>query len=462
MAELKRLLNDSLTSVQPADVGAANTPTPASDTVLAVDRWGRRRGRELSDEWGAMEGAPEAEAPVATDALSSLFDTKPQLAQAPADQHRARWWQQLMETPEYRALHARTAHSPSLSRLGAAVLARQWMEYVATNPEPPDNGDGDGGEEGEGEDLGQTLARMRSTQQAVTQALDDVQTAEAAAAGLGVGDVGSLDSSSLAGYMEKIRDNATLRAILQMAGRYITRARSLQRKRLDAPRGEIAGIELSGDVARLLPFELMQVAGAAPELELLALHRLASRRSLSYKQQKHEPVELGPIVVSVDESGSMAGDEIVCAKGLALAMAWIARQQKRPYMLIGFSGGSTGTVVTSDDSTDQLINWCCHFFGGGTSLDVPVEQMPELWKRLPPDVQGRADYILITDGIVRCPDAVSTAYRTWASQMQVRTYGVLIGQTHPGGIAEIADRFWCVPDLNLDRVAIESLLSIGA
>lgn len=462
--DLKQLLSDSITPVDPADVSGKTEPV--SDTVLKVDRWGRRRGRELAEEWGGLDGAPKANENEAADALAALFDVKPQAATRPTDQQRAKWWQQLQETPEYRTLHARTTLSTTLSRLGAAALAQQWLEYAAEQPEPQAAAGPDGQEDlsGDGEeDLGRTIQRMRSTRQAAAQALDEVQTAEVVSASLGLGDASQLNMSELARYMASVRNNPVLRAIMQMAGRYIARARSLQRERLDAVRSDITGIELAGEIGRLLPCELMQVAGALPEIELLALYRLATRRTLAYKHSQRQRVGLGPIVVSVDESGSMSGDKIACAKGLALAMAWIARQQRRPFLLAGFEAGSEIYTTCFEDSADRLIDWCSHFYNGGTTLDGPCETMPYVMQEgLPQEAKGRTDHIIITDGYMSCPADLRDSYRKWATDNKVRTFGIVIGETQPGGIAEIADRFWCIPDLSLNQVAIETILSIGA
>jgi uncharacterized protein with von Willebrand factor type A (vWA) domain len=465
--DLRQLLDDKLTGA-PAPAGDldAAAPEAASPTVLQVDRWGRRRGRELAEEWKAEQGSTLANASEHTvaDALTSLFDPKPQPAARPEDQERAKWWQQLMETPEYRALHSHTQLSPSLSRLGAAELVNKWVQYRIDQmaqdavDRHEDKGDGE-----EGDDIGQEIARIRSTAAAAKSALEEVRTAEATAAGLGLGDAAQLDTKQVAQHMQAIRGSTMLRRIMEMAGRYIARARTLQRERLDAHRGDITGIELAGDIGRLLPFELMQVAGAVPELEALALYRLATRRTLAYKHSKREPVGLGPIVVTVDESGSMRKDgRIEMAKGLALAMAWIARQQKRPFMLVSFASGSKVYATAASPSPENVIDWCSHFFNGGTSLDGPLGTVPQVsWKALPANTQGRADHIIITDGEMDCHSHLRNEYLRWVKAQNVRTFGLIIASRSPGGLAEVADRFWCVPDLSLGQAAIESLLSIG-
>lgn len=467
--ELRSLLDAPLTGPEAGTAGGAvAVPVEQSATALVVDRWGRRRGAELAGEWQADTDLPQADEHVTTDALAALFDARPTRAARPADPHRAAWWHQLLETPEYRALHAQTVLSPTLSRLGAAALARQWLEYVAQEPPPspplrsqaPGQAEGEWGEE-DTEDPARTIARIRSTRAAAKAAADEVDAARQTAAGLGLGEASELDPATIARYVQVVRDDPLLRAIMAMAGRYRARAQTLQRERVDAHRAEITGIELAGDIGRLLPTELLAVAGAVPELEWLALYRLATRRCLAYRHHRRDPVGMGLIVVSVDESGSMSGEPIAAAKGLALAMAWVARQQRRPCILVGFSG-TEEVYACPSDQPDAVVEWCRHFWDGGTVLDGPLGTVPrDQWPTLPREARGRADHIIITDAEVDCPPELRETYRAWAARERVRTYALVIGARSAGDLADVADRCWCLPDLSLDQAAIEAVLSIG-
>lgn len=467
--DLRSLLDTPLTGPEGGPLGGlvASRAEP-SPTALLVDRWGRRRGQQLAEEWQADTDLPQADEHVTADALASLFDAKPALAARPADGHRAAWWRQLLETPEYRALHAQTVLSPTLSRLGSAELARQWLTYVAEEPPPsdplrsqaPGQAEGEGGEE-ETEDPARTIARIRSTRAAAKAAAEQVEAARETAAGLGLGDASELDPATIARYVRAVRDDHLLRAIMAMAGRYRARAQTLQRERVDAHRAEITGIELAGDIGRLLPTELLAVAGAVPELEWLALYRLATRRCLAYRHHRRDPVGMGPIVVSVDESSSMRGQKIAAAKGLALAMAWVAHQQRRPCLLVGFSGTAEVHACPSD-KPDDVVAWCQHFWDGGTVLDGPLATVPtEHWPTLPREARGRADHIIITDAEVDCSEALRDSYRGWADREHVRTYALVIDTRETGDLSQVADRCWCLPDLSLDQAAIEAVLSIG-
>jgi uncharacterized protein with von Willebrand factor type A (vWA) domain len=341
--------------------------------------------------------------------------------------------------------------SASVAEIAASELARQWVAYAAENAENDTGGE---------ESPEQTVKRLRSTRDALKDASQLADEAEAVGAGLGLGagDT-SLESSKLAQYTRRLRGSTNLVNIMRMAGRFIQKAKRLQRERTNLPGMEITGVELSGDLARVLPIEASLIAGAVPELELLAMMRLAQRRALSYKRIRREPVAMGPIVVSVDESGSMGGEKIEAAKGLALAMASIARAQKRPFLLCAFSG--TPEIRTASGDTEAIVAWLSSFMGGGTVLDGPLHTLPTTaWPA--GKIGAKSDHIIITDDDVGLDDELYTEYTTWAKKMGVRTFGLGIGVRKTETLARFCDGgVWCLPSLDLDNAAVDVVLSIG-
>lgn len=445
---------------------------PAGDvskTVLELDRWSRRRGNELSKEWAELpvdEGQPKPapyEPNMVADAHGSLFEPEPRLAERPADKARAAWWRQLMETPEYQALHQQTCLDSPMAEIGAKSIVDQWSAYAAEHQ--PKDGDPEPGSEGES--IGESLARMRSTAKALTEASKGVESARDAVAGLGLGEEGGqIDAKQLHEYYKLVRNDEFLQKVMAMAGRMRSLCRSLQKQKVNAERGEITGIELSGDVGRLVPMEQALVAGAMPELEQLALYRLALRRSLSYKMRKVEHVQPGPLVVVVDESGSMGGEKIIAAKALALALGWLARKQKRWMAYVGFAGGTKGTRLAMPPNKSQppeLIEWLKHMYGGGTKLDVPLQTLPTTyWNEFIAQglTRGRTDVVFITDALVETTQEVIDDYKRWAKAESVRSYGIIIGEREAGQLAQVCQKYWCIPQLALDSEAVAGVLSI--
>jgi uncharacterized protein with von Willebrand factor type A (vWA) domain len=454
------------------------TTIEKSTTVLTTDRWTKRAGARLAEQWAEMlrtdppldgeETDEETETNVtgdaithmtdpnvAADAIETLLSPKPTMAEAPEDPHRAKWWSQLLNSPETTALRSRTVSSAALAEIAASEIAGAYATYVVEHPPKPEGEDG----EGEGEESPEeSVARMRSTRGALKAASEAADAADAIGAGLGLG--ANADVNSLAKYTRKLRQSPNLSAIMRMAGRFIAKAARLQRQRTDLAGMEMTGIELSGDLGRVLPIEAAQIAGVVPELETLALLRLAERRSLSVKRIMRKPKAMGPIVVSIDESGSMSGDRIAAAKGLALAMASIARAQKRPFMLVGWSDGPISTV-SGDAGSDALVEWLASFQGGGTNLKGPLWTLTtEGWPE--GKVGGQADHIIITDGEVECEPWLLDHYKAWSKGTNVRTFGIAIGVRKVDTLAKFCDAgVWALKSLDLDNEAVDVVLSIG-
>lgn len=457
-SELHTLLGEGDAGITGVEMHTSETEV--SPTVLRTDRWTKRAGERLAREWAEMgvEGFAGADpmaddsANIAADSIETLLSSAPKLSERPDDEQRARWWKQLMDSPECAALRSRTVTQPVLAEIAASELANQWVAYAKDNQQEQN--------EGEEESPEQSIKRIRSTREALQQATDAADMAEAVGAGLGMGTDGSTDASKLAQYTRRLRHSTNLAGIMRMAGRFIAKANQLQRQRTNLPGMEVTGIELGGDLGRVLPIESSLIAGVVPELEVLALARLAQRRALSYKRIAREPVAMGPIVVSVDESGSMDGERIEAAKGLALAMASIARAQKRPFALVAWSG-TPEIRVAHGESPDAVVEWLEGFFGGGTCLDGPLHTLPtEAWPKGP--IGAKADHIIITDDDVGLDDDLLASYQAWAKDNGVRTFGIGVGVRKTTTLARFCDGgVWALPSLDLNSEAVEVVLSIG-
>lgn len=438
----------------------------ASKTALKCGLWELRRGKETLEFWnenGAdTNGIDEFDA---ADCHQALFDPDPQLAENPESQVKAKWFEQLLQTPEYEGLHRETTLQTDMAKIAAHCIAEQWAEYKKRNSDQPGDGEGDGEEPIEKE-----IERIQSTGAAIRQAKESVDELKSIGAGLGMGNDGQIDWQEVSRLWQDIRNNRRLSEIMDMAGRMRNLARSLQQRKVIHGRDDMVGVELSGDLSRLIPAELMQLTCGVEELELLAMSRLAQRQCLSWQFRGLETANRGPIVVCVDESGSMEfGRRIIMAKSLALTMAWIANQQRRWFALVGFSGepqneNDLNVLVGrhGEANPNAVMEWVKHFFGGGTDWTGPLDWVPQVfWKQFLESgmPRGKTDMILITDGEFLEQEQVIQRYKRWAEHEQVTTYGIVIG-SRPGEAKKVCDRLWTVQNLEMDGDCVSELLSI--
>jgi uncharacterized protein with von Willebrand factor type A (vWA) domain len=351
------------------------------------------------------------------------------LLPACADGRRREFLAQLLETPDYQALHTLTLLDDTASAIAAAAFAEQFAglkKEDATHPER--------------DALGHELAALRAAGRALAAARGDVDECRAAAAalGLGPGAPGSNDAGAIAALFRRVRGDPVLRRICESAGRYRRLAQSRQRRKAAHGLDDVVGVTLDGEPGRLLPHELARLA--VPELELDVLRRLAERQCLAREHQSAEPVGKGPIIVALDESGSMQGAKVETAKALALALAWVARRQRRWCGLVAYSGDSGERLLALPPGRwdePKLLDWLADFLGCGSSIDVPVREMPRIYAELGAPA-GVTDLVFVTDCLCRIPADVRDRFLAWKRSAKARLVTLVI-DGEPGDLAAVSD-----------------------
>lgn len=424
-------------------------PAAAGPTALVVDEWGLRRGRDLVAESDRLRkaGTDEFEA---ADFFTVAFDPDPQLRAACVDARRREFLARLLDTPEYHGLHAATRLDDTAAAIAAAHFAEEFARLRKEDEEKP-----------AAADLGREVAALRAAGRAVAEADKEVSELHEAstALGMGPGSPGSGDPKVVAALFRRVRSDPSLRRICELAGRFRRVAQSKQRLKTSHGLDDVVGVEPGGDVGRLLPSELARLV--LPELELDTLRRVAERQATCREYHAVEPVGKGPILVTVDESGSMSGEKVHTAKALALALAWIARRQRRWCGLIAYSGDIGERLLSLppgrwDESA--LADWLTAFLGRGSTLDVPVRELPDYYRRLgaPP---GVTDVVMITDARASIPADVAAAFNAWRRSVRARVVTLVVGG-EPGDLGSVSGELHRVPALAADGDAVGGVLSI--
>jgi uncharacterized protein with von Willebrand factor type A (vWA) domain len=431
-----------------------DVPVPAraaSPTALRLDGWALRRGRDLLKESERMQGMGLGAEAVA-DFHGCAFEPDPQLNDACVDESRHRFIEALLQTPDYHALHEDTLLDEAASCLAAVAFAEQFDSLRKEEVEQKEKKAGAVDEE---------MATLRAVGKALTKAEEDVtEMREAAGAlGLGPGSPGSNDPAAIAALFRRVRSNPALRRICTLAGRFRRVAQSKQRQKAVHGVDDVVGVTLDGEVGRLLPSELSRLL--IPELELDTLRRITERQALCRLYHAAEPVAKGPILVTIDESGSMMGPKVETAKALALALAWVARQQRRWCGLASYSGSSGERLLALPPGRwDEaaLLDWLEGFIGRGSSLDVPLVELPDYYRRLGCPA-GKTDVIMVTDAQVRIPAELRDSFNAWKNSVQARVIGLVI-RSAAGDLAAVCDEVHLVDALSPEGEAEGRALSV--
>lgn len=229
--------------------------------------------------------------------------------------------------------------------------------------------------------------------------------------------------------------------------------------------GETRGVRRSSRVARMLPAEAMLLAH--PRLRLVWHARHAERTLLTYEDDdrieevvRHEvPVwrasarrvpgrrlELGPMLVCVDTSGSMQGGAEVVAKAVVLEAVRTAHAQKRACHVFAFSG--PGEVLdmplaVDADGVERLTRFMGQSFGGGTDIGAPLERA---LAKLDEEGWQLADLLIASDGEFGATPEVAAAVARAKEARGLRVQCVLIGDRETIGMLELADDVFWVRD----------------
>ncbi|WP_019644522.1 VWA domain-containing protein [Novispirillum itersonii] len=250
-----------------------------------------------------------------------------------------------------------------------------------------------------------------------------------------------------AGYL---RSDPGVRSLCDMLGRLrqaeqITRmeramiSRTVESHHADPhAREEIVGIRLSRDIEHALPEELALLSD--PDTALLFDLKFVEARLMCFDMQglqgirqqqeveEENPVTedgtMGPMILCIDTSGSMAGSPETIAKAVALFLASKAREQKRACHLITFSTDIRTFDFSEGMGMDALLDFLALSFHGGTDAGPALSHA---LKTLETDTFQAADVLMISDFVMAgLPGPTQTAISTQRTR-KTRFYALTIG-----------------------------------
>lgn len=431
--------------------------------ALKLDMWGKRRGKDLA-ETPAMKEFGMSEEDCA-DMHGMAFEWDPELKEECADQDKLQFLQMLQQNQDYKALHADTCMDETAAELASLHFSQQFSALRKRREEEQakqGKGKNKKNQDPAEQELEKEMQAMGAANQAVKAAAEEVQELRDMQDALGVGKEeggnGGMSVQQVRKTFDSVKNNRQLREICELAGRYRRLARAKQRSKLTHGYDDMIGIDMGNDVSRLIPTEL--AALGHPILKMDAMRRFVERQMMQREYRGIEKVAKGPIIVAIDESGSMGGDKIVHAKALGLTMAWVARHQNRWCGLVSWSDHSKVRWLALPPNkwpTAQVMEWLAKFYGGGTHL--PVEKMPEIYDKLGAQ-KGKTDVIIITDGETGpiAPQSLVN-FQAWKEQVTAKLIGISI-QCNAEVLKSISDEFYLIDSLGLDNDAVERVVSV--
>jgi uncharacterized protein with von Willebrand factor type A (vWA) domain len=239
----------------------------------------------------------------------------------------------------------------------------------------------------------------------------------------------------------RLRENARLRQIAKLAGRFKRIAGGKRRSRVRHGADEIVDVETGADLGRLLPLELAMLVHRMTKL--LALRNLLERQCMQYAMVGTETLGRGPLVVAIDKSGSMEGERDIWATAVALVLLDVAQAEKRPFALLAFDGTlKHESVVMPGNALPESALFVSA--DGGTDIHKAVRRGLEIIEQHHGALK-QADIVLITDGGSNSDNAQELRDR--AAKLGVTVLGVAI-DVDPGALAPWCDTVIAANDMS--------------
>ncbi len=211
----------------------------------------------------------------------------------------------------------------------------------------------------------------------------------------------------------------------------------------------VTGISGGDDPTRLIDEEIamLNVPGANAE----TLTRLEDKQTMEYQMTGETLHGRGPVVMTIDESGSMHENRQVWSKACAIAIARVALAEARRVRVVHFS---TVTVVRDLDpnDADSMRELAWSHMGGGTNIETALEVSIDQVHQLGAEGAVGADIIFITDGVDNYSEHHFLQMKKDKIDLWTISIDVDLSKAHYGSkpyLAQYATKYLHVDDKNL-------------
>lgn len=207
--------------------------------------------------------------------------------------------------------------------------------------------------------------------------------------------------------VKEMERNRNIRDVIEKLGKGMASVKKEEKNKIaEVRKDEVFGINKSGDLARLLPCELLNLEDE--DMEYLFYGKYLENNLLTYEIKGNDENEKkvteemidnkGPIVVCLDTSGSMKGSPLLKGKALIMAIINILKKENRKLYIILFGGkGQLQEIsVQGEEDIYKAVKFLKKGYEGGTDFETPLRRAVEIIDSK--KIYNKADILMVTDG----------------------------------------------------------------
>ncbi|MCD6232985.1 hypothetical protein J7J81_01195 [bacterium] len=270
--------------------------------------------------------------------------------------------------------------------------------------------------------------------------------------GVEPGEIQKLDYEQKLELKKKLESSSKLKQISKLLGKFRRLAIARQKEKIQAPAGMVVNVRRGNDLDKVIPSEMQFLAH--PVLKMEFLRKFANQQLLQYEVERKEKLGEGPIIVGIDNSGSMEGAKEIWAKAVALGLWQVSKSKRRDFVYLMFGSRDDPIkefwIRTGEANYKKLIQMAEFFLGGGTDFEKPLGKAQEIVEsgKLP-----RADICFVTDGECAVSDSFREQFQEFKRKEEVQVVTVLVdvGSSSRAAAKEFSDEIVLVSELNSEE-----------
>ncbi len=311
----------------------------------------------------------------------------------------------------------------------------------------------------QGEALEQELESQagEKIRQALRKAMKDArdeaeeQTETLQAWGTEQGEIQKLSYEEKMELAEKLKKSNKLREVAKIVGRFRRMALAKQKEKISSRTGIVTNVKRGNDLRRLVPTERMKLSNPATRMDFY--RRFASRQLFVFETKEKQSLGQGPVIVCIDNSGSIKPAQEIWEKGLALGLYQCADFKNRHFIFIQYGGPSDPLKVVEirkgEASYRKLIEIAEYFLGGGTDFEKPLKKAREFIEK-----GLKADIVFITDGECAVSTEFLLDFNGARKKIPFSLFSVLLnlgGKTSSATLEKFSDQIFNISELTVEQ-----------